>query len=315
MARNKYPEETVKLILDVATHLFVEKGYDATSLQDIINETNLSKGAIYHHFSSKEEIFEAIFHRIGEENTTALAKVRDDKSLNGLEKLWAIFKAALFNSNQSLMLTVTPCLLDNPRFLAMQIAQLYQIVAPKFMYEPHLAAAAELGIRHILCNIWTDNRAFYTQQFGELCRLAAKYGQDVNVEFVTWASVRDLRQAAQLLREVAQPNVGIVVDALHFHRSRVQLQELEALPREWFHFMHLCDTGKEIPTDPKILAHDGREERLYPGEGAVDLKGILSKLPEEIVRGIEVPHSKRLQEAGFEAHARRALEYAKQCLE
>ena len=45
MARNKYPEETVKLILDVATHLFVEKGYDATSLQDIINETKLSKGA------------------------------------------------------------------------------------------------------------------------------------------------------------------------------------------------------------------------------------------------------------------------------
>ena len=63
MARNKYPEETVKLILDVATHLFFEKGYDATSLQDIINETKLSKGAIYHHFSSKEEIFEAIFHR------------------------------------------------------------------------------------------------------------------------------------------------------------------------------------------------------------------------------------------------------------
>ena len=133
MARNKYPEETVKLILDVSTHLFVEKGYDATSLQDIINETNLSKGAIYHHFSSKEEIFEAIFHRIGEENTSALAKVRDDQSLNGLEKLRAIFKAALFNSNQSLMLTVTPCLLDNPRFLAMQIAQLYQIVAPEFI--------------------------------------------------------------------------------------------------------------------------------------------------------------------------------------
>ena len=92
---------------------------------DIINETNLSKGAIYHHFSSKEEIFEAIFHRIGDENTTALAKVRDDPSLNGLEKLRAIFKAALFNSNQSLMLTVTPCLLDNPRFLAMQIAQTF----------------------------------------------------------------------------------------------------------------------------------------------------------------------------------------------
>ena len=56
----------------------MEKGYDATSLQDIISETKLSKGAIYHHFSSKEEIFEAIFRRIGEQNTAALAKVRDD---------------------------------------------------------------------------------------------------------------------------------------------------------------------------------------------------------------------------------------------
>ena len=46
MARNKYPEETVKLILDVSTRLFSEKGYDDTSLQDIINETKLSKGAI-----------------------------------------------------------------------------------------------------------------------------------------------------------------------------------------------------------------------------------------------------------------------------
>ena len=46
MPRNKYPEETVRLILDVATRLFAEKGYDRTSLQDIINETKLSKGAI-----------------------------------------------------------------------------------------------------------------------------------------------------------------------------------------------------------------------------------------------------------------------------
>lgn len=80
MARNKYPEQTVKLILDVSTRLFVEKGYEQTSLQDIINETKLSKGAIYHHFSSKEEIFEAIFRRIGEENSVALAKIRDDKN-------------------------------------------------------------------------------------------------------------------------------------------------------------------------------------------------------------------------------------------
>lgn len=137
MARNKYPEETVKSILDAAARLFTEKGYDDTSLQDIILDTKLSKGAIYHHFASKEEILEAIFNRIGEENTAALTKVLEEPSLKGIEKLRRIFKAALTNSNQSLMLTVTPRLLDNPRFLAMQIKQLYQIVVPEFI-EPIL---------------------------------------------------------------------------------------------------------------------------------------------------------------------------------
>ncbi|MEE0435324.1 MAG: TetR/AcrR family transcriptional regulator [Peptococcaceae bacterium] len=167
MARNKYPEETVKLILDVATRLFTEKGYDATSLADIINETHLSKGAIYHHFSSKEEIFSEIFRRIGRENTAALAAIRDNPSLSGLEKLRAIFKAALLGGNQNLMLTVTPCLLENPRFLAMQIQQIYDIVAPAFI-EPILTQGIQDGTIHadnpselaeammILSNVWLN---------------------------------------------------------------------------------------------------------------------------------------------------------------
>ena len=57
MARNKYPEETIQKILDTAERLFIEKGYDHTSLQDIIESTGLSKGGIYHHFASKEDIF------------------------------------------------------------------------------------------------------------------------------------------------------------------------------------------------------------------------------------------------------------------
>ena len=114
---------------------------------------------------------------------------------------------------------------------------------------------------------------FYTKKFAELCQLAAQFDQDINLEFVTWAGITNLEQAAQLLRDVDLPNVGIVVDALHFHRSRVKLEELESLPKEWFRFMHLCDAVQEIPTDLDVLVHDGREERLYPGEGAIDLKG------------------------------------------
>ena len=58
MARNKYPEQTITKILDVSEKLFLENGYDNTSIQNIIDALGgLSKGAIYHHFRSKEEIF------------------------------------------------------------------------------------------------------------------------------------------------------------------------------------------------------------------------------------------------------------------
>ena len=167
MARNKYPEETVKLILDVSTRLFPEKGYDDTSLQDIINETKLSKGAIYHHFSSKEDILKAIFHRLGNENAEIFAKIRDDNRLRGIEKLRKIFQTAVFHSNQSVLLTVSPCLLNNPRFLAMQIEQIYELIAPQFV-EPILTEGVKDGSINIenpheiaeaimiLTNVWLN---------------------------------------------------------------------------------------------------------------------------------------------------------------
>lgn len=167
MARNKYPEETVKLILDVSTRLFSEKGYDDTSLQDIINETKLSKGAIYHHFGSKEDILKAIFHRLGNENAEIFAKIRDDNRLRGIEKLRKIFQTAVFHSNQSVLLTVSPCLLNNPRFLAMQIEQIYELIAPQFV-EPILTEGVKDGSINIenpheiaeaimiLTNVWLN---------------------------------------------------------------------------------------------------------------------------------------------------------------
>lgn len=133
-------------------------------------------------------------------------------------------------------------------------------------YEPHLEAAAELGIRHVLSNIMTADRGFYTEQFGELCRLAAVYGQDVNVEFVILGQRGKSQADGGTAEGDGPPNVGIVVDALHFYRSRVNLKELEGLPKEWFRFMHLCDTIREIPDDPEMLIHTGRKERLYPGK-------------------------------------------------
>ena len=96
MARNKHPEETVNLILDVALRLFMEKGYEHTSIQDIIDHLGgLSKGAIYHHFKSKEDILTAVTERMMAESNQMLTVIRDRSDLNGKEKLKTIFKESL----------------------------------------------------------------------------------------------------------------------------------------------------------------------------------------------------------------------------
>ena len=63
MARNKHPEQTLEKIVETAAQLFVEKGYEQTSIQDILDVSGLSKGGLYHHFKSKEQIFGAVMEK------------------------------------------------------------------------------------------------------------------------------------------------------------------------------------------------------------------------------------------------------------
>jgi len=78
LARNKYPEETVNLILETAMKLFAEKGYEHTSIQDIINNLGgLSKGAIYHHFRSKEDILDAVTTKMSEQSNKMLFEIQN----------------------------------------------------------------------------------------------------------------------------------------------------------------------------------------------------------------------------------------------
>ena len=87
-------------------------------------------------------------------------------------------------------------------------------------------------------------------------------------------------------------------------------EDLDALPREWFHFGHLCDAQGEIPTDRAEMIRILREERLYVGEGGIDIAGILRHLPVPVL-SIELPHLARAKEFGFAEHAARCLESAK----
>ena len=134
MARNKYPEETHKLILDVSTKLFFEKGYDKTSLQDIIDGLGgMTKGAVYHHFHSKEEILIAVVERMCQENNIKMVRLRDDTTLTGKQKLEKMFSDSLTNPGQKDMFTVTPNLLDNPKLLVYYLRMVAETIVPDYV--------------------------------------------------------------------------------------------------------------------------------------------------------------------------------------
>lgn len=63
MSKKYNPKQTVEKILSVSAALFLEKGYDKTSMQDIVNALGMSKGAIFHHFKSKEDVLDAVMER------------------------------------------------------------------------------------------------------------------------------------------------------------------------------------------------------------------------------------------------------------
>lgn len=88
MARNKHPEQTLEKIIVTAARLFVEKGYEQTSGQDILDATGLSKGGLYHHFKSKEQILDAVMQRrIQYVNKRFQELIRNTPGKNAKEKL------------------------------------------------------------------------------------------------------------------------------------------------------------------------------------------------------------------------------------
>ena len=163
MARNKHPEETVNLILDVAFRLFLEKGYEHTSIQDIIDQLGgLSKGAIYHHFKSKEEILVAVTDRMMAESNQMLLTIRDRTDLNGKEKLKVLFKESLCRPEQSDIFIVAPDFHNNPKLLFSLLHDIVEEAVPNYILPIIQQGIADGSIQ-------TD----YPEQLAQLILLAA----------------------------------------------------------------------------------------------------------------------------------------------
>lgn len=126
MARNRNPHETRRKILEVSKDLFLEKGFDNTSIQDIIDGLGgLTKGVIYHHFESKDEILQSI---ISENNQEILNyNWRGDTAL---EKIQNSLMDAFSNLEQQRLVYSVSIMLRSPRLLGEQYLSLFSDFLP-----------------------------------------------------------------------------------------------------------------------------------------------------------------------------------------
>ena len=132
MARNKYPELTVEKILDVAKKLFLEKGYDQTTIQYIVDELGgLTKGAIYHHFKSKEDIMNALENKMFL-NNNPFNEIEKQSHLNGLQKLQKVILLNQEDSERVSLSRETIPLLNNPRILVGMMESQRKYLTPAF---------------------------------------------------------------------------------------------------------------------------------------------------------------------------------------
>lgn len=178
---------------------------------------------------------------------------------------------------------------------------------PVGSYEAAVATAARLGARELLVAGNDPDDARQIDGFGAFCDLAARHGLGAVLEFMPWTEARDLRQAARIVEACGRGNAGVLIDPFHFSRSRSRRADIAAVPAARLRYVQFCDVPERIPPTMDAILAEARAERLFPGEGELDLVDLLRALPHDIPLSIEVPTHTLARTVGADERARRAM--------
>jgi AcrR family transcriptional regulator len=101
--RQQYSASTKRALVEVATELFTLQGYAGTSLDAIVAGAKVTKGALYHHFSGKQALFEAVFEKVEADASKSIGKAirttRDpwEKAVLGLRQFLEIVQQPAYS--------------------------------------------------------------------------------------------------------------------------------------------------------------------------------------------------------------------------
>lgn len=181
--------------------------------------------------------------------------------------------------------------------------------------EPLMAAGAALGARHVITAPYDPDLPRLADRLAAIAELAGRYGLGAVLEFFPWTVVPDLGAAARMVDAAGRPDIGILVDTLHFNRSGSTVEQLQALAPSRLPYVHVADAAVQPHYTTDELLHAGRVERLPPGEGQIDIHHILAHLPHDIPMALEVPMTALTAAIGAESVARRVREAARRLLD
>ncbi|KGK82244.1 TetR/AcrR family transcriptional regulator [Clostridium sp. HMP27] len=141
-------ENKKKELLKVAEKLFLDKGYEQTSIDDILKESGISKGGFYHYFKSKDEVLSESINNIIEESIEYLMPTVEDNRLDALEKFKLFMrKKSEFQSTKIEYATLLASILQS------DVAQYkYSLAMSQKMVEPFakiIDQGAKEGVFHV----------------------------------------------------------------------------------------------------------------------------------------------------------------------
>ncbi|MGL4325760.1 MAG: sugar phosphate isomerase/epimerase family protein [Beijerinckiaceae bacterium] len=180
---------------------------------------------------------------------------------------------------------------------------------------PFLDICGALQAKAILVAADDTDESSLIANYAAFCEAAAQFNLTADLEFMPWTAVKSANDAVRIVTAAAQPNGGVLVDSLHVGRSATTLADIAAIPRDWLHYAQLCDAHGPTPLDESELIFTARCARLLPGEGGIDVAGIVAALPDTLPISVEVPHDERRAAVGFEEWARQALAASRRCVE
>lgn len=157
-------------------------------------------------------------------------------------------------------------------------------------YAQFLDVAAQLGAKHILVAGNDPEQARLIQNCAQFCELSKQFGLSCDLEFMPWTNVKNLAQAEHIVHQSGQDNAAILIDALHFDRSGSTLEQVKALDPTRLNYVQLCDGLTEYDPSDEGLIQIARSNRLVPGQGELDLVGLIRALPQGITLAAEVPN-------------------------